>query len=74
MKFDYAIGNPPYNTDFSSSGDNGNFAAPVYNLFMDAAYTVADKVELMSIWTSTIAIIWILMRPTVKTPPLSPKW
>lgn len=47
MKFDYAIGNPPYNADFSSSGDNGNFAAPVYNLFMDAAYSIADRVELI---------------------------
>lgn len=47
MKFDFAIGNPPYNADFSSSGDNGNFAAPVYNLFMDASYAVADRVELI---------------------------
>ena len=47
MKFDYAIGNPPYNADFSISGDNGKFAAPVYNLFMDAAYGIADRVELI---------------------------
>ncbi len=32
---------------FLSSRNNGNFAAPVYNLFMDAAYTVADRVELI---------------------------
>lgn len=45
--FDFVIGNPPYNADFSNSGDNGNFAAPVYNEFMDASYNVADKVELI---------------------------
>ena len=36
--FDYVIGNPPYNEDFENSGDNGNFAKPVYNYFMDATY------------------------------------
>lgn len=45
--FDYVIGNPPYNEDFENSGDNGNFAKPVYNCFMDATYEVADKVELI---------------------------
>lgn len=45
--FDYAIGNPPYNEDFSNSGDNGNFAKPVYHEFMDAANDVSEKVELI---------------------------
>ena len=45
--FDYVIGNPPYNEDFGNSGDNGIFAKPVYHYFMDAAYEVADKVELI---------------------------
>lgn len=45
--FNYVIGNPPYNEDFENSGNNGNFAKPVYNYFMDAAYEVADKVELI---------------------------
>lgn len=45
--FDYVIGNPPYNEDFENSGDNGNFAKPVYNYFMDATYGIADKVELI---------------------------
>jgi type II restriction enzyme len=45
--FNYVIGNPPYNEDFENSGDNGNFAKPVYNQFMDAAYQVSDKVELI---------------------------
>lgn len=46
--FSFAIGNPPYNSDFADSGDNGNFAAPVYNVFMDAAFSVAEKVELIT--------------------------
>lgn len=46
--FDYVIGNPPYNEDFEKSGDNGNYAKPVYNDFMDAAYEVGDKVELVT--------------------------
>lgn len=45
--FDYVIGNPPYNENFENSGDNGNYAKPVYNYFIDAAYDVADKVELI---------------------------
>lgn len=45
--FDYVIGNPPYNEDFENSGDNGNFAKPIYNHFMDATYEIADKVELI---------------------------
>ena len=45
--FDYVIGNPPYNEDFENSGDNGNYAKPVYDKFMDAAYEISDKVELI---------------------------
>ena len=47
--FDYAIGNPPYNDSFGilGQGENDNYAAPVYNEFMDAAYKIADKVELI---------------------------
>lgn len=45
--FDYVIGNPPYNEDFENSGDNGNYAKPVYNFFMDATYEIANKVELI---------------------------
>ena len=29
--FDFCIGNPPYNADFNESGQNGNYAHPVYN-------------------------------------------
>jgi type II restriction enzyme len=44
MKFDYAIGNPPYQEDVQNKGDRAN---PVYDKFMDAAYQVADVVELI---------------------------
>lgn len=44
--FDYVIGNPPYQEEFSSDG-NKTYAAPVYNSFMDEAYKVGEKVELI---------------------------
>lgn len=43
MKFDVAIGNPPYQESRNDTKD-----IPVYHSFMDAAYTVADKVELIT--------------------------
>lgn len=43
MKFDYCIGNPPYQEKVENTSDN-----PVYNDFMDAAYKVANKVELIT--------------------------
>ena len=45
MKFDFAIGNPPYQDE--TLGDNKTYQPPVYDKFMDAAYTVAQKVELI---------------------------
>ena len=45
MKFDFAIGNPPYQQE--SNGDS-KYRPPVYHLFMDAAYSIADKVELIT--------------------------
>lgn len=42
--FDYVIGNPPYQEETQNEGDRAN---PVYNKFMDAAYSVADCVELI---------------------------
>lgn len=45
--FDIVIGNPPYQASVPSESDNKTYAAPVYNEFMDAANTVADKVELI---------------------------
>ena len=50
MKFDFAIGNPPYQEEQVSVNNENtlkNYAFPVYHVFMDAAYTVADKVELI---------------------------
>ena len=43
MKFDFCIGNPPYQEEKEGTSDN-----PVYNNFMDAAYTIAEKVELIT--------------------------
>lgn len=36
MKFDFAIGNPPYQDN--AIGENDTYAPPVYNKFLDAAY------------------------------------
>lgn len=44
MKFDYAIGNPPYQDDVQNKGDRPN---PVYDKFMDATYEIADCVEMI---------------------------
>ena len=41
--FDYVIGNPPYQEEMEGTSDK-----PVYNLFMDEAYKLADKVELIT--------------------------
>ena len=45
MHFDFCIGNPPYQDD--TLGNNESFAPPVYDKFMHASYTIADKVELI---------------------------
>ena len=45
MKFDYIIGNPPYQDE--TVGDNKGFAPPIYDKFIDAACEVADRVELI---------------------------
>ena len=41
--FDYVIGNPPYQEEARDTSDK-----PVYNIFMDAAYEVGRKVELIT--------------------------
>lgn len=45
MKFDFVIGNPPYQED--RQGDS-NTATPVYHNFMDAAYKISDKTMLIT--------------------------
>ena len=41
--FDFVIGNPPYQENRDTTKD-----MPVYNNFMDAAYEVSEKVELIT--------------------------
>ena len=43
--WDYAIGNPPYMQE--SLGQNDTYAPQVYNKFLDAAYEIADTVEMI---------------------------
>lgn len=45
MKFDFVIGNPPYQD--LTLGENATFAPPIYNVFIDSAFKVANKVELI---------------------------
>ena len=44
MKFDFVIGNPPYQED--NAGNNRK--SPIYHIFMDSAYSIAEKVELIT--------------------------
>ena len=44
-KFDVVIGNPPYGEEAQGSGTR---ETPIYHLFMDAAYDVADKVVMIT--------------------------
>jgi len=52
MKFDYCIGNPPYQLSYRNADgteeNDGSGANSIYNDFMDAAQTIADKVELIT--------------------------
>ncbi len=43
--FDFIIGNPPYQEE--TIGGNKGYAPPIYDKFMDAAYELADRVELI---------------------------
>ena len=46
MKFDFVIGNPPYQD--STLGDNDGYAPPVYHKFMDESFKISDRVELIT--------------------------
>lgn len=45
MKFDFVIGNPPYQEETESESTR---MLPIYNLFMDEAYKIGRKVELIT--------------------------
>lgn len=45
MKFDYVIGNPPYQEE--SESDKA-LSPSIYHFFMDACYVIGDKVELIT--------------------------
>ena len=45
MKFDFCVGNPAYQD--TSIGDNAAFMPPVYDKFLDSAFSIADKVEMI---------------------------
>lgn len=45
MKFDFIIGNPPYQDE--TIGDNKGFAPPIYHKFLENAYEVAGGVEMI---------------------------
>ena len=44
MKFDYIIGNPPYQDEVITKGDRPN---PIYHRFMEEAYQIGTVVELI---------------------------
>ncbi len=45
MKFDFVIGNPPYQDE--TIGDNKGYAPPVYHKFLENAYKIGDVVEMI---------------------------
>ena len=45
MRFDFVLGNPPYNLEAQKTSTSDD---PIYNYFMDGAYEISDKVILIS--------------------------
>ncbi len=45
MKFDFVIGNPPYQDE--TLGDNKGYAPPVYHKFLESAYDIGETVEMI---------------------------
>jgi len=45
MKFDFVIGNPPYQDE--NVGEQEQYRPPVYHKFLEEAYNVADVVEMI---------------------------
>ena len=48
MKFDFCIGNPPYQVQNAAGTTDGNRSMPVYHTFMEAAYGISDKTMLIT--------------------------
>ena len=44
MKFNFIIGNPPYQEEVANQGDRAN---PIYDKFMEGSYTISNAVELI---------------------------
>lgn len=44
MKFDYIIGNPPYQEETESDSTR---MPPIYNVFLEEAYKISDRVEMI---------------------------
>ena len=47
MKFDFVIGNPPYQDE--TLGDNKGYAPPVYHKFLESAYEIGEVVEMLEV-------------------------
>ena len=50
MKFNFIIGNPPYQEEQVSENFDGslkNYAPPIYNRFMEECYSISNVVELI---------------------------
>lgn len=45
MKFDYVIGNPPYQQDSVGANESDT---PLYHFFFESAFNISDKVELIT--------------------------
>ena len=45
MKFDFCIGNPPYQEPYQNTKGSG--ANSIYNEFLDAAFKISDRVEMI---------------------------
>lgn len=45
MKFDFVIGNPPYQDE--TLGNNKGYAPPVYHKFLESAYEIGETVEMI---------------------------